>query len=130
MVSTTDRELEVGRRRCAGRAEALTPSRVRNQGHRESPLEGSARERPRQLRARWEEAGEPPAAVGRAAREGRWVRCPWARLRLEQTPRRSRRAGQVQELVGQRGVVTHDGVSPLTMAQLILGAIQPARAAG
>ncbi len=108
--------------------EAVTPLCVRSQGHvhREPPppevLVRSAGERLRQLGERWGEVGELPAVVGRAVQEASWARVSWARTRVESGHRRSSRTGQVQELVGLRGVVAYEGMSSLAMALLTLGA--------
>jgi hypothetical protein len=107
--------------------EAVTPLCVRSQGHvhREPPppevLVRSAGERLRQLGERWGRAEGLAAVVGRAVREASRARISWARTWVEPGHRRSSRTGQVQELVGLRGVMAYEGLSPLALALLRLG---------
>jgi hypothetical protein len=107
--------------------EAVSPLCVRSQGrvHREPPpmavLVRSAGERLRQLCARWGEEGELRRVVARAVQEASQARLSWDRLGVERAHRRSSRSGQVQELVGLRGVMAYEEVPPLAMALLSLG---------
>ncbi|HLH71461.1 MAG TPA: CRISPR system precrRNA processing endoribonuclease RAMP protein Cas6 [Candidatus Dormibacteraeota bacterium] len=121
-------EPELGQRGGACLVEAMAPLCVRSRGRilREPPppevLVRSAGERLRQLCERWGEEGDLPAVVGRAVREARHARFSWARLHVAGGNRRSSRTDQEQRLVGVRGVMAYEGMSPLAMDLLILGA--------
>jgi hypothetical protein len=118
-------ELELGGGACL--VEALSPLCLRHRGRvlREAPpaevLVRSAGERLRQLGERWGRAEGLAAVVGRAVREAHRARLSWASTWVDGASRRSSRTGQVQELVGLRGVMAYEGLSPLALALLRLG---------
>jgi CRISPR-associated endoribonuclease Cas6 len=110
--------------------EAQTPLRLRSAGREVAgppPLDvlvRSAGDRLRQLCEEWSAGmdGLPPL-VARAHSEAGGARLSWARAgRSRDVPRRSSRTGQLQLIGGVRGVFAYDGVSPLAMAVLALGA--------
>jgi len=119
-------ELELAGGACL--VEALSPLCVRHRGRvlREPPpaevLVRSAGERLRQLCQRWGRAEGLSAVVGRAVQEAGRARLSWAATRVEGARRRSSRTGQEQELGGLRGVMAYEGLSPLALALLRLGA--------
>ncbi len=109
--------------------EALAPLQLRAAGRDVTgppPLDvlvRSAGERLRQLASQW--GAEPPAlrsVVGRAVLEAREARLSWARAASDGFERRSSRTGQRQVVRGVRGVFAYEGVTPLAMTVLALGA--------
>jgi hypothetical protein len=114
----------------ACRVEAVSPLHLTTGGRMvvDAPplhvLVRSAGERLHQLGMHWGVGAEAlPPVVGRAYRESQTARLAWAEVtRPAQVARRSSSTGQTQLLRGICGAFEYEGVSPLALTMLALGA--------